>query len=51
MPEKALDVIWMVFGNTKINPKGGKVVMISNEQLAKLSLYESTTNLKRTLKK
>ena len=51
MPEKALNAIWIVYGNTKIKPKGGKVIMISNEQLSKLSSNESTTNLKRTLKK
>ena len=48
MPEKAINAIWIVFGEEEINPKGGKVIMISNEQLARLN---ATTNIKRTLKK
>lgn len=36
MPEEAIDAIWIVFGGTKINPKGGKVINISEEQLDKL---------------
>jgi len=37
MPSKTVNgVIWIVFGNTKINPKGGKVINISDEQLQKL---------------
>ncbi len=35
MPDIPMDVIWIVFGN-KINPKGGKVIQISYEQLIKL---------------
>lgn len=42
MPNKELDAIWIVFGNEKINPKGGKVIYISNEDLKRLSL--STPN-------
>lgn len=29
-------IIWVVFGNKKINPKGGKVINITGEQLEKL---------------
>ena len=36
MPAKTIDAIWIVFGNRKINPKGGKVINITNEQLRKL---------------
>ena len=36
MPHMPLDAIWIVFGETNINPKGGKVIKISNEQLEKL---------------
>ena len=36
MPDKAIDVIWIVFGDKKINPKGGKVINITGEQLERL---------------
>ena len=37
MPEKTVkNVIWVVFGNEKINPKGGKVINIDGEQLKRL---------------
>lgn len=40
MPEKAVrNVIWIVYGNKKINPKGGKVINITTEQLRKLDKY------------
>ena len=37
MPNISLDVIWIVYGNKKINPKGGKVIYITEEQLNKLT--------------
>ena len=41
MPKKTVkNVIWVVFGNEKINPKGGKVINITGEQLKKL--YKSS---------
>lgn len=37
MPRKTVrNVIWIVFGDEKINPKGGKVINITGEQLRKL---------------
>ena len=37
MPKEAVrNVIWVVFGNEQINPKGGKVINITGEQLRKL---------------
>ena len=40
MPKETVrNVIWVVFGNERINPKGGKVVNITGEQLRKL--YQS----------
>ncbi len=36
MPDKAIDAIWIVFGDKKINPKGGKVINITGEQLERL---------------
>ena len=36
MPKKALDAIWLVFGDERIDPVGGKVIYISNEQLNRL---------------
>ena len=35
-----LDAIWVVFGGIKINPKGGKVICITPEQLDRLYSYE-----------
>lgn len=39
MPNTKMDVIWIVFGNRKINPIGGKVIYIDEKQLNKLSMY------------
>lgn len=36
MPTKVINAIWIVFGNKKINPPGGKVIYINEEQLNKL---------------
>lgn len=36
MPDKAIDAIWIVFGDKKINPKGGKVINITGEQFERL---------------
>ena len=36
MPDMPLDAIWIVFGNKKIKPKGGRVINITGEQLDKL---------------
>ncbi len=35
MPIKPLKVIWVVFGNEKIQPKGGKVIYIDEDYLSK----------------
>ena len=40
MPDMPLDAVWIVFGGEKINPKGGKVIHIDNEQLEKLNNYQ-----------
>ncbi len=37
--EKVKNVIWIVYGNRKINPEGGKVINITGEQLERL--YQS----------
>lgn len=51
MPEKAVrDVIWVVFGNQQINPRGGKVININGEQLRKLYRYmqeDKSANISR----
>jgi len=39
MPEMPLDAIWIVFGGRRINPKGGKVIHITDEQLRRLYYY------------
>ena len=40
MPDMPIDAIWIVFGNEKINPKGGRVINITGEQLDRLYSYE-----------
>lgn len=51
MPKKAVrNVIWVVFGNQKINPRGGKVININGEQLRKLYSYmqeDKSANISR----
>lgn len=42
MPKKPLDAIWIVFGGENINPKGGKVISIDENQLE--DLYNLTSN-------
>lgn len=46
MPEMPLDAIWIVFGGIEINPKGGKVIQIDDEQLDRLYSYEIDTQSK-----
>ena len=46
MPDMPLDAIWIVFGSKKINPKGGKVIHIDNEQLERLYNYQMTNESK-----
>ncbi len=36
MPNMSLDAIWIVFSSKKINPKGGKVIQVKNEELCNL---------------
>lgn len=43
MPEKPMDAIWIVFGGTKINPRGGRVIDITEEQLERLYSFEMDT--------
>ena len=40
IPQIPLDAIWIVFGGVKINPKGGKVINITSEQLDRLYSYK-----------
>ena len=40
MPKKEIDAIWIVFSNTTINPKGGRVIHINREQLTRLCSYK-----------
>lgn len=50
MPDMPLDAIWIVFGGEKINPKGGKVIHIDNEQLERLYTYQMTNEVKGRLR-
>ena len=49
MPDMPLDAIWIVFGGTRINPKGGKVIQINNEQLYRLNSYQQDSSYKRRI--
>ena len=40
MPSIPIDAIWIVFDGRKINPVGGKVIYIDDEQLERLSNYK-----------
>ena len=42
MPMTSIDAIWIIFGGTKINPMGGKVIHIDDEQLKELYNYQIT---------
>lgn len=46
MPSTPMDAVWIVFGGIKINPIGGKVIYIDNEQLARLYNYQMTNETK-----
>lgn len=46
MPSNRMDAIWIVFGNRKINPPGGKVIYITKEQLDKLYSYKIEEQVK-----
>ncbi len=46
MPDMPLDAIWIVFGSERINPKGGKVIHITPEQLDRLYSYEFESETK-----
>ena len=41
MPYKPIDAIWVVFGEMEIDPVGGKVIHIDNEQLERLYNYQT----------
>lgn len=47
MPRTPIDAIWIVFGGERINPKGGKVIQIDDEQLERLYNYQMTNETKR----
>ncbi len=44
MPITPLDAIWIVFSGRKINPKGGKVILIDDEQLDRLYSYQQDSS-------
>lgn len=51
MPDMTIDAIWVVFGNERINPKGGKVIHIDEEALSRLCFeyddYNHHSGMKR----
>ena len=48
MPSKELDAIWVVFGDSKISPKGGKVIYVDKNKLIKLSQEHDSMMLTKT---
>ena len=46
MPDMPLDAVWIVFGGERINPKGGRVIHITPEQLYRLYSYEIESETK-----
>ena len=46
MPDIPMDAIWIVFGETEINPKGGKVIYLNKEQLDRLYSDEQDISYK-----
>lgn len=46
MPDMPLDAIWIVFGGDRINPKDGKVIHITPEQLDRLYSYQIDSEIK-----
>lgn len=46
MPDMPLDAVWIVFGGERINPKGGRVIHITPEQLDRLYSYEIESETK-----
>ena len=47
MPNKPMDIVWMVYGDKKINPKGGQVYYVTQEQLERLCCIEREKVLKK----
>lgn len=47
MPRTAINAIWIVFGGTKINPPGGRVIHIDDEQLGRLYYENDKTEINR----
>ena len=50
MPKMPIDAIWIVFGDEKINPVGGRVIYIDDEKLKKLCNCQITTEVKGRLR-
>ena len=48
MPYKELEAIWVVFGDYKINPRGGKVIYVDKDKLIKLSQEHDSMMLTKT---
>ena len=50
MPNMPLDAIWIVFGGGSINPRGGRVIHITPEQLDRLYSYKIESETKGRLR-
>lgn len=47
MPNTKLNAIWIVFGDRKINPNGGKVIYITSDDLEKLCSNQNKVKIKK----
>lgn len=47
MPDIEMDIIWIVFGNQKISPKGGRVIYIPEDQIESLIANMVTENQRK----
>lgn len=47
MPDKEIDAIWVVYGTNKINPKGGRVIYINEEELKNLKMNSGMARIRR----
>lgn len=50
-PKKYMNAIWIVFGEYKINPPGGKVIYLDKDQLEKLNAIECLGTNKAYIKR
>ena len=50
-PIKEMDAIWLIYGGYHLEPRGGRVINISDEQMRKLQRLEQDKGFSKTLKR